>query len=77
MYSFEKQKQIFVACYCVHNHIRHYMPYDQCLEDADVEIEAGPLNFEEVNAPPASRAVESRLGHNIREQIVEDIWRGF
>lgn len=49
------------------------MPYDQCLEDVNVEIEVGPSNTKEINAPPASRAVEGRLGHNIREKITEDM----
>lgn len=73
MYSFEKQKQIFIACCCVHNHIRRYMLYDKCLED--VELEASPSTIEEVNAPPASRFVECRAGHSIRKRIAKDMWR--
>ncbi|XP_077249414.1 protein ANTAGONIST OF LIKE HETEROCHROMATIN PROTEIN 1-like [Tasmannia lanceolata] len=41
MYNFEKQIDIFLACCCIHNHIRRFMPNDSMVEAVDCTTNRG------------------------------------
>ncbi|XP_077239774.1 uncharacterized protein LOC143880687 [Tasmannia lanceolata] len=79
MYNFEKQFDIFLACCCIHNHIRCFMPNDSMVEVVDnflvvrllVENEDIPRN------PPQSRDDEKRAGEAIRDTISAQMQNDF
>ncbi|XP_077239768.1 uncharacterized protein LOC143880681 [Tasmannia lanceolata] len=82
MYNFDKQIDIFLACCCIHNHIRQFMPNDSIVEAVDNFL-AAQLLVEAVEDediprdPPQSRDDVKRAGEEIRNTITTQMWNDF
>lgn len=81
MYSYQRQKHIFIVCCCVHNHICRYTlidnileDEDNVLEDANRDLKTSPTYFEEDNMSRLlNREDEGRGGKYKIHNYIKDV----